>query len=69
MTQGVGAYAPQRVGGLVSRVWQAVEVLWQRAEPVELVEQRFNYLPRTFRWRGNVWRVRHIEAIRESTLR
>src|SRR3989442_254074 len=38
-------------------------VVW--SEPIELVEQRFNFLPRVFHWRGDVWRVRRIVKIWE----
>jgi hypothetical protein len=34
-------------------------------EPVELLEQRFNFLPRSFRWRGGIWRVRVVVQVWE----
>ena len=37
-----------------------------RFEPVDLLDQRFNFLPRSFRWRGDLWRVRSIERVWEQ---
>jgi hypothetical protein len=62
MVQGIGARAA-RQARLGERVWAALVALLQRPEPVEMVEQRFNYLPRIFRWRGDVWRVRSVVRV------
>jgi len=62
MVQWISARAPRRVG-YGSRVWSAVGALFRRPEPVEMLDQRFNFLPRSFRWRGDVWRVRSIARV------
>ena len=33
------------------------------SEPVELIEQHFNFLPRIFRWRGSLWYVRRVVKV------
>lgn len=65
MTHGVGAFAPRRIGDSADRHWSLLPLIQQRVEPVELVAQRFNFLPRVFRWRGNLWRVQQITNIYE----
>src|SRR5690348_7212256 len=40
--------------------------LTRRVEPIDLLDQRFNFLPRSFRWRGDLWRVRSIERVWEQ---
>lgn len=59
----IGIGAPQRAG-LMARLLATV---WPGGEPVELIEQRFNFLPQRFRWRGAHWRVRRISAVWEHT--
>jgi hypothetical protein len=39
----------------------------RRAEPIAIVEQRFNFLPRSFRWRGNLQSIRQIARVWERT--
>ena len=62
MVQWISARAPRRIGS-GSRAWSALGALFRRPEPVEMVEQRFNFLPRCFRWRGDLWRVRSIVRV------
>jgi hypothetical protein len=50
----------------VGRGWAILAELLKRAEPVELLEQRFNFLPRCFRWRGGLWRVRSVVRVWEQ---
>ena len=52
--------------GLASRAWAALVEFLNRAEPVELLDQRFNFLPRSFRWRGDLWRVRVVVRVWEQ---
>lgn len=63
----------QRINALASaspslfeRVWDAWETLFVRAEPIEVLDQRFNFLPHCFRWRGNMWRVRSVARVWEQ---
>ena len=51
--------------GLGGRVWAMLAELFERAEPIELFEQRFNFLPRSFRWRGDLRRVRAVVRVWE----
>jgi len=65
MVQRVGSPALTRrwgMGGL-SALFAA---LTGRAEPVELVAQRYNYLPQSFRWRGDLRRVRVVARVWEE---
>jgi hypothetical protein len=62
MVQWINARAPRRAG-FGDRVWAVFSALLLRPEPVEMVEQCFNFLPRTFRWRGDVWRVRSVVRV------
>ena len=66
MTHGVGVFAPRRNEGLFDHLLTLLDTFRQRAEPIELVEQQFNYLPRTFRWHGRLWRVQQILNIHEQ---
>jgi hypothetical protein len=50
---------------LVDRVWARLAELLGRAEPIELIEQRFSFLPRSFLWRGDLRRVRAIVRVWE----
>jgi hypothetical protein len=71
MLQSISARTPRRLG-FGARVMGAFGVLFMRPEPIEMVEQRFNFLPRTFRWRGGLCRVRSIVRVwdqRRSSLR
>ena len=65
MTHGVGMFAPRYGEGFSDRIRSVVDVFRQRVEPVELVEQQFNFLPRAFRWHGRLWRVQQILDIHE----
>ena len=48
---------------LIERLSSLLSTYFGWSEPVELVEQRFNFLPRIFRWRGDVWRVRRVVRV------
>ena len=48
------------------RVWSLLAASGRRAEPVDLVEQRFNFLPHSFRWRGDLRRVRLVARVWEQ---
>ena len=52
--------------GFASRVGAWLAELSSRAEPIDLLDQRFNFLPRSFRWRGDLWRVRSIVRVWEQ---
>lgn len=65
MVQWIGIRAPQRVGFRA----RLLASLCPSGEPVELIEQRFNFLPQRFRWRGVLWRVRRINAVWEQPRR
>lgn len=65
MVQQVSSPALRRrwsVEGLSARLG----ALLGRVEPVELVAQRYNFLPHTFRWRGNLRRVRAVARVWEQ---
>jgi hypothetical protein len=64
MVQWIDTRTPQR-GGFRARLLAGLRAWSAGGEPVELVEQRFNFLPQRFRWRGVHWRVRQISAIWE----
>ena len=73
MVQRISALSPRssyRHGqgrrGLVAWVRACLEDLTSRVEPVDLLDQRFNFLPRSFRWRGDLWRVRAIVRVWEQ---
>jgi len=73
MVQRISALSPRssyRHGqdriGLVVWLRARLEELTRRVEPVDLLDQRFNFLPRSFRWRGDLWRVRSIERVWEQ---
>ena len=63
---GVPALANSWAGG---RALARVAALFQRAEPVDLVEQRYNFLPQRFRWRGDLRRVRTVARVWEQPAR
>ena len=48
------------------RVWAILAELLGRTEPIELIEQRFSFLPRSFRWRGDLRRVRAVVRVWEQ---
>jgi hypothetical protein len=52
--------------GFAAWVFMCLEELTSRVEPVDLLDQRFNFLPRSFRWRGDLWRVRAIVRVWEQ---
>ena len=56
----------QARNGLVTWVRTLLAELTGRVEPVDLLDQRFNFLPRSFRWRGDLWRVRSIVRVWEQ---
>src|SRR4051812_3832999 len=58
-------YGQSRVG-LVGWARACLKGLTSRVEPVDLLDQRFNFLPRSFRWRGDLWRVRTIVRVWEQ---
>ena len=74
MVQRISALSPRsydRHGlgriGLAGWVRARLAELTGRVEPVDLLDQRFNFLPRSFRWRGDLWRVRSIERVWEQS--
>ena len=73
MVQRISALSPRSLNrhgqarrGLVARVRACLAELTGRVEPVDLLDQRFNFLPRSFRWRGDLWRVRSIVRVWEQ---
>ena len=73
MVQRIGAFSSQLPGrhmrdrqGLVDWVRAGLSIFTPRVEPVDLLDQRFNFLPRSFRWRGDLWRVRSIVRVWEQ---
>jgi hypothetical protein len=65
MVQRIGVAAPARwwAGGFA---WSRALALVRRVEPVDLVEQRYNFLPHSFRWRGAMRRVRRVARVWEQ---
>ena len=71
MVQRISALSPRSSSGqgrigLTAWVRARLAELTSRVEPVDLLEQRFNFLPRSFRWRGDLWRVRAIVRVWEQ---
>ena len=73
MVQRISALSPRPAGGsglgrigFVVWIRATLAELTSRVEPVDLLDQRFNFLPRSFRWRGDLWRVRSIERVWEQ---
>ncbi|HNP73325.1 MAG TPA: hypothetical protein PLO33_13125 [Kouleothrix sp.] len=66
MVQRISALAPAPAG-LLGRVLSGLGALWRRAEPVDVVDQRFNFLPHRFRWRGDLRRVRVVARVWERS--
>lgn len=66
MVQQISSFGPRR-SGFGDRAWAAVAGLFERPEPVELIEQRFHFLPQRFRWRGDLRRVRAIALVWERS--
>jgi hypothetical protein len=52
--------------GVGGRVLARIAALLRRAEPVELIAQRYNFLPYSFRWRGDLRRVRVVARVWED---
>jgi hypothetical protein len=65
MVQRISALASKQPG-ILERTWALLVALFVRAEPIELVDQRFNFLPHCFRWRGGVRRVRMVSRVWEQ---
>lgn len=65
MIQHISAAAPARASAL-DRAWAWLVAFWQPAEPIEVVDQRFNFLPHRFRWRGDMRRVRVVARVWEQ---
>jgi hypothetical protein len=65
MVQRTSAIGPWRADRL-TRMGALLSGLVRHVEPVALVEQRFNFLPRSFRWRGDLWRVRVVAQVWEQ---
>ena len=65
LSRSSGGQAQSR-SGLAAWVRQNLAELTGRVEPVDLLDQRFNFLPRSFRWRGDLWRVRSIVRVWEQ---
>jgi hypothetical protein len=65
LSRSSGGHGQIRVG-LASWVRAWLAELTSRAEPIDLLDQRFNFLPRSFRWRGDLWRVRSIVRVWEQ---
>ena len=73
MVQRISALSPrsstgygQARNGLVTWARMRLAELTSRVEPIDLLDQRFNFLPRSFRWRGDLWRVRSIVRVWEQ---
>lgn len=66
MVQRISVVAPRHAWP-TGRVWEVIAALFERPEPVELTEQRFQFLPQRFRWRGDLRRVRAITQIWERS--
>lgn len=64
MVQRMSAVGPWRADGF-SRLRSLLRALGRHAEPVALIEQHFNFLPRSFRWRGDLRRVRVVARVWE----
>jgi hypothetical protein len=63
-SRSAGGHGQGRIG-LAAWVRTSLAELTGRVEPVDLLDQRFNFLPRSFRWRGDIWRVRSIVRVWE----
>ena len=50
-------------GQLPNYLWSLFKTLFIAPEPIEVLEQRFNFFPRTFRWRGDVCRIRSVTYV------
>ena len=73
MVQRISAFSSRSFGdhlkdrpGFAGWVRAGPALVRGRVEPVDLLDQRFNFLPRSFRWRGDLWRVRSIERVWEQ---
>ncbi len=65
MVQRINALAPKQPG-LIDRVFATLSSLAMRGEPIEVIDQRFNFLPHRFRWRGDMRRVRAVAQVWEQ---
>jgi len=73
MVQRISALSPRSLNRhgqgrvrLATWIRARLEELTGRVEPIDLLDQRFNFLPRSFRWRGDLWRVRSIVRVWEQ---
>ena len=73
MVQRISAFLPRSSGGpgqgrigIAAWVRARLAELTRQVEPIDLLDQRFNFLPRSFRWRGDLWRVRSIVRVWEQ---
>ena len=73
MVQRISALSPRSSNGhrqarigLPAWVRASLAELTGRVEPVDLLDQQFNFLPRSFRWRGDLVRVRSIVRVWEQ---
>jgi hypothetical protein len=65
MVQRISALAPKQPG-ILERAWAMFVSLFVGAEPIEVIDQRFNFLPHCFRWRGDLRRVRMVSRVWEQ---
>jgi len=64
MVQRINALAA-RQPRLLDRAFAILSTLVMRDEPIEVIDQRFNFLPHRFRWRGDMRRVRAVAHVWE----
>lgn len=48
---------------LARAVAAAITLLFNRPEPIEVIEQGYNFLPLRFRWSGELCRVRQVKRV------
>lgn len=65
MVQRISALAPTQ-SSWIDRAWALLMAWAARTEPVEVVDQRWNFLPDRFRWRGDLQRVRAVARVWEQ---
>ena len=73
MVQRISAFSSRSSGGhgqgrlgIIAWARARLAELTRQVEPIDLLDQRFNFLPRSFRWRGDLWRVRSIVRVWEQ---
>lgn len=73
MVQRISAFSSRSTGGAMGAraglggwLRALLAPFRRRVEPVDLLDQQFNFLPRSFRWRGDLWRVRSIVRVWEQ---